>query len=410
MAQFARPDSDISDGLWSPIGGPSDLFDCLNESSPNDSTDYIESLNGDNTTCEVGLSNITDPAGNIDHVIRFRMQGTGSGGPERCKVELWDGGTLIADTGNETSRGAWNTKIYTLTDVEADNIGDYTNLRFKIISSNLGGTEDMWVTWAEFEIPDAGSTQFDQSVSGAVTPTGAITKLIDKIGFISGSLAPSGIVAKETLKQFAGSLTPSGIAAGIKLVFKTISGALTPTGALARITLKSVAGSLTPVGTLAKDTFISLVGFLTPIGTLVKETLKRLVGSLTPSGLAAGVKTALITITGSLTPVGTLVKETGKSVAGALTPSGTLVKSILKELQGSLTPTGGLTKLTFIIMAGNLTPSGILAAATLFGQLVAGVLAPIGTLATTFIPGSGGVTRIYRRLLTVIDGLRHRRK
>jgi hypothetical protein len=49
MAQFARPDSDISAGLWEPIGGPSTLFDCLDESTPNDS-EYMEALNGENTT------------------------------------------------------------------------------------------------------------------------------------------------------------------------------------------------------------------------------------------------------------------------------------------------------------------------------------------------------------------------
>ena len=155
MAQFARPDSDISAGLWDPVGGPSSLFDALNESTPNDGTDYIEALNGENTTCELGLTDVDDPGISTGHIIRFRMQGTGSGGPERCKVQLFDGATEIANTGNQTSRSAWGTKSYTLSIAETDAIGDYTDLRFKITSSNLGGTEDMWVTWAEFEVPDA---------------------------------------------------------------------------------------------------------------------------------------------------------------------------------------------------------------------------------------------------------------
>jgi hypothetical protein len=85
------------------------------------------------------------------------MQGTGSGGPERCEVQLFEGATQRATTGNQTSRGAWDTKTYTLTAGEADAIGNYGDLRFKIISSNLGGTEDMWVSWAEFEVPDVSS-------------------------------------------------------------------------------------------------------------------------------------------------------------------------------------------------------------------------------------------------------------
>ncbi len=155
MAQFARPDSTISAGLWEPIGGPSTLWECMDEVTANDGTDYIEALNGEDTTCEIGLSDLTDPVSNVDHTIRFKMQGTGSSGPERCEVQLFDGATQIATTGTQTSRAAWAEKTYTLIQSQADNIGDYTDLRLKIISSNLGATEDMWVTWAEFEVPDA---------------------------------------------------------------------------------------------------------------------------------------------------------------------------------------------------------------------------------------------------------------
>jgi hypothetical protein len=83
------------------------------------------------------------------------MQGTGSGAPERCEVQLFDGATQIASSGNQSNRGSWGLKTYTLTTIQADNIGDYTDLRLKIISSNLAGSEDMWVTQAEFEVPDA---------------------------------------------------------------------------------------------------------------------------------------------------------------------------------------------------------------------------------------------------------------
>lgn len=152
--QFARPDSDISAGLWNPVGGPTSLFDAMNEVSPNDLTDYIEALNGENTTCEVGLSDVTDPLLSTGHIIRFRMQGTGGAGPERCEVQLFEGAVQKATTGVQDNRAAWGTKTYTLTGAEADAIGDYTDLRFKIISSNLGATDDMWVTWAEFEVPD----------------------------------------------------------------------------------------------------------------------------------------------------------------------------------------------------------------------------------------------------------------
>ena len=167
MVQIARPDSDISAGLWEPIGGPSTLFDAINEVTANDDTDYIEALNGENTTCELGLTSLTDPVSSIDHKLRLRLQGTGSGGPERCSIALFQGGTQIAISSNFTSRGAWGDGEYILTAGEADAITDYTDLRIKLTSSNLAATEDMWVTWAEFEVPDVAAGGDDLSTKVA---------------------------------------------------------------------------------------------------------------------------------------------------------------------------------------------------------------------------------------------------
>ena len=156
MAQFARPDSDISDGLWEPQGSSAEtsLWESLDEVSPDNAVTYIEALDGENTTCEIGLSNVTDPVSSAGHIIHFTLFGAGSGGPERCEVQLFQGAVQKATTGTQANRGSWGTKTYSLTAGEADSITDYTDLRFKIISSNLGATEDMWVTWAQFEVPD----------------------------------------------------------------------------------------------------------------------------------------------------------------------------------------------------------------------------------------------------------------
>ncbi len=158
MVQIARPDSDVSTGGWEPQGSSAEttLWESLDEVSANDGVDYIEALDGENITCEVGLSDVTDPGGNTGYFIRFRMQGTGTGGPERCTVELHDASGLIASTGNRTSRGAWGDQSYELTTGEADSITDFDVLSLKIISSNLAATEDMWVTQAFFEVPDVG--------------------------------------------------------------------------------------------------------------------------------------------------------------------------------------------------------------------------------------------------------------
>jgi len=179
VVQFARPDSDISAGGWEPQGSSAEttLWESLDEVTADDGVTYIEALDGENITCEVGLSNITDPGGNTGYFIRFTMQGTGSGGPERCNIELFEGATVRADTGSQTSRAAWGAKSYELTTGEADAITAFTDLRLKITSSNLGGSEDMWVTQAFFEVPD-------------VPPSG---RLMSSLAGAGGLAGPGGI-------------------------------------------------------------------------------------------------------------------------------------------------------------------------------------------------------------------------
>ena len=157
MVQIARPDSDISTGGWEPQGSTAEttLWESLDEVTANDGVDYIEALDGENITCEVGLdSSISDPGGNTSYFLRCKMQGTGSGGPERVQIALFEGATQRAISGNFSNRASWADKFYELTTGEADAITAFTDLRLKIISSSLGATEDMWVTQAFFEVPN----------------------------------------------------------------------------------------------------------------------------------------------------------------------------------------------------------------------------------------------------------------
>lgn len=157
MVQIARPDSDISAGSWTPEGSTAEttLWESIDEVSANDGVDYIEAT--DNFTCEIGLdSSITDPGGNTGYFLRCRMQGNGSGGPERVQIVLFEGATQRAISGFFVNRASWVDKFYELTTGEADAITAFTDLRLKVIASNLGvAAESMWVTQAFFEVPDA---------------------------------------------------------------------------------------------------------------------------------------------------------------------------------------------------------------------------------------------------------------
>lgn len=90
----------------------------------------------------------------------------------------------------------------------------------------------------------AGGTTYNQNVSGAITPTGAL----------------------------------------VRQAAKASAGSVTPTGALTRQAGKALGGTVTPSGSLTKLTARAFAGTLSAAGTLVKQTSKRLLGALTPTG------------------------------------------------------------------------------------------------------------------------------
>jgi hypothetical protein len=156
MAQYARPDSDVSSGSWSPSTG-STLYECIDEETPSDA-DYIES-DTDEDECEVGLSTVTDPESSSNHTVRWRWQSTGSSPPtETCSVYLYEGATLRATCAleREVDRGGFAAESYTLAGGEADAISDYSALRVRFHINRTGSNEDIQVSWVELEVPDAG--------------------------------------------------------------------------------------------------------------------------------------------------------------------------------------------------------------------------------------------------------------
>ena len=159
MAQYARPDSDVQTTNWnSSTGGV--FYGCIDEVTPSDS-DYVYTDAMATNTLIVGLSDVTDPSSSINHTIRFRAKSANaSKGPESCECELYEGSTKIAAMGAQAlTRDTYNTFQYTLTEAEANAIGDYTALRLHFTPDPGSGTNDeIHVSWAEFEVPTAGPT------------------------------------------------------------------------------------------------------------------------------------------------------------------------------------------------------------------------------------------------------------
>jgi hypothetical protein len=153
MAQYGRPDTTISGAGWTANGGPSELWDCVNE-APYSDTDYCRGTG--NVTMELKFSTVTDPISSSGHSLRFRARSSGSGGPERMNVYIYQGGTLIATAyaNQAVNRGSFADYSYDLLTTEADAITDYADIRF-LITTSQGSSETIDISWIEFEVPDA---------------------------------------------------------------------------------------------------------------------------------------------------------------------------------------------------------------------------------------------------------------
>lgn len=153
MAQYARPDSDITVGSWTSSTGAT-LYGVVDESSASDS-DYFYRSGGDDT-CEVGLSNVTDPVSSSGHVLRVRSNKSGVGTITSLTASLMQGASTIASTTCYVTDATWTTTTLNLSAAEADSITDYSDLRVRLVQDWASGVATRsQVSWIEFEVPDA---------------------------------------------------------------------------------------------------------------------------------------------------------------------------------------------------------------------------------------------------------------
>lgn len=171
MAQFARPDSDVSFALLggTPVDTAGDRWQNIDESSPSD-TDYVYSQNnpGGGSSAEFGLSNVTDPGVNTGHILRIRTaqidedsgghpQAANTGGTATtCGWQLLQGASVIESSSIDP--GEFTTTEVNLAEANVANITDYSDLRVFVNPSggagSAGNRRAVAISWIELEIPD----------------------------------------------------------------------------------------------------------------------------------------------------------------------------------------------------------------------------------------------------------------
>lgn len=157
MTQFARPNSDVSEGNWSPSSG-SDLWEMIDEASVDDA-DYVSVTHADDTpeTFQVGLSSVTDPVASDLHVVTVRASEDSGSSYVNLVVTLKQGATTIASDTFDAMTGSATDYTFTLSSAEADSITNYGALSLVFVATDQMGmmTPTTTIYQTFFECGDA---------------------------------------------------------------------------------------------------------------------------------------------------------------------------------------------------------------------------------------------------------------
>ena len=187
MTQYARPDSDVDTGNWSRSTGSGNYFALIDEAVASNS-DYITSADYDGMEADsitVGLSNVTDPANSEDHIVSYRSKGTGGGmmgNIPSLTVVLLETSTPIATSVNTSLTGSYVDYTFTLSEAEANAIGNYDNLRLKFTRGmESGGGEDVFVSQAFFKCDSLVTTTTTTTTTTTAAPASSDDTIYESV-------------------------------------------------------------------------------------------------------------------------------------------------------------------------------------------------------------------------------------
>ena len=210
----------------------------------------------DNNDITVAVTTVTNNAWAIGFVV------THGGGT----LTLVDETTISI---NNTSGSAGNT-ITSHEFYQAVAVAGSTTL----LGSNSFSANREWAI-AGISIKPQTGTAYSQTVSGAITPTGALLKATTKK--TSGAITPTGVVRKAIARALAGALTPTGAFASARAYLKALAGSLAPAGTLITQRVKFLSGTLGVSGVIVKATTKTLAGAIAPVGTVARAAVDAIV-------------------------------------------------------------------------------------------------------------------------------------
>ncbi len=172
------------------------------------------------------------------------------------------------------------------------------------------------MVWASGSSPPV-----SENVSGAITPTGALSTKIAPPA-VTGGMTPSGTIDADLANTLTGAIIPTGTA-HVDALTEGIAGTATPVGVVtAALGLPAESGAVTPGGTTGTGIGVTATGGVAPSGTVGTPTLGlSQAGVVTSSGLV-GTPALGFTALGTTSPSGDVGQSVDLQPAGAVGPSG----------------------------------------------------------------------------------------
>lgn len=201
MTQYCRPLSDTLVGSWTPYPStPTTLYDKTDEVTIDNDTTYI---NADETalTCVLKLSGVSDPGVGTGHVLHIFFRSSGTASPEKIDIRFIEdyggvGENVLFTLGNQSNRSGSYADInsgvgFPLTEGQANQITDYSNLFVEIAMDGVNGGEWLRVTQVYLEVPSPASQTLIPSGVGSLEVFG--TTFVN----VQQTLIPLGVVSLE---------------------------------------------------------------------------------------------------------------------------------------------------------------------------------------------------------------------
>lgn len=294
----------------------------------------------------------------------------------------WNGGNQAPPTGMTQRAALAGTELFE----EARPTAGATGVR-----SIGGGTAPGGWASATFALLPAigggGGTEYDQSVSGAVTPSGTASKGISRAA--AGTLGIAGTIAKGVAVALVGAPSLAGSVVSQSSLARSIAGAVGVAGAVVKQSGKALSGVVSAASTVGRAMSRSITGAMSAAATVARGITRAIAGAIAPDGSATAQSVLERFLTGTLSASGSIQRSATRSLLGVLAPVGSTARAISRSLSSAVGLTGNVSR-----SVGRLVSGAFVASSSLVGDLVVGVIEVALSGALAF---AGAVNRLTSR-------------